>query len=113
MHPLIPFYVFYYVFAVACAFGITLYIIIRLLNKSNNIGAGYGSFDEYCNTFIHRELDLDDIGISAGRRYLWEHGESPFEDNTDAMPEALKANNNDDIYGELEEVDIPLFKPLN
>lgn len=112
MNPLAPFFIMYCVLGLACAFGITLYVIMKLLNRSNNIGDSYGSFDDYSRTVIHMEINHDDIGLDWGRMYLKTYGETNYEDNSDMMPEALKAND-DDIYGELEDVDIPLFKPLN
>lgn len=89
-----------------------MFVVMTLLNKSNNIGDSYNSFDDHCKSVIHHDAEKDDISLESGRRYLVTFGNSPFESDDSGIPDPLKAND-DDIYGELEEVDIPLFKPLN
>lgn len=106
-------YVFMYLlFAFAAVVGGTMYIVARGLDKSNNIGDSYGMFDDYCRSIIHFGIDRDDIGHDAAEAYLQRYGSSPFTNDDSKAPELLKMND-DDIYGELEDVDIPLFKPLD
>ena len=109
-NPFLVYFLFYYFTAVTCAAGGSLFIVTRILDRSNNIGDSYGSFDDHCRSVIHEEAERDDISLDEGRRYLIAYGNSPFESDNSKAPEALKKN--DDIYGELEDVDIPLFKPL-
>ena len=110
-NPFTVFILIYILFALAAAVAGTLYIVIMILYKSNNIGDSYGSFNNYVKSDIHSDIWRDDITWEIGRQYLIRWGESPFENDNSEAPAPLKAND-DDIYGELEEVDIPLFKPL-
>ena len=106
--------ILYTVMAVVSAAGIALFVIITLLDRSNNMGDTCGRFDDYSPhaIFLDTGSDRNDIGMEEGRRYLMNYGDNPFDMDGSEAPEMLRRND-DDIYGELEEVDIPLFKPLN
>ena len=102
---------FYFGSLILFAAGGALFIVTKILDKSNNIGDSYGMFDDHSRSVIYEEAPRSDIGLEEGRRYLVTFGDNPFEESDNSKaPEALKKN--DDIYGELEDVDIPLFKPL-
>ncbi|MBR1797433.1 MAG: hypothetical protein IJ757_05435 [Clostridiales bacterium] len=95
--------------AVIFAVGVSLFVLSRQLNRSNNIGDSFDSFSDH-SSGLTNEFYLPNLSLEAGKRFVREHGEDPFGDKAAKVPEMLKIN--DDIYGELEEVDIPLFKPL-
>lgn len=96
---------------IACAAGIALSVVTKFLDESNNLGDSYGSFDDHCRTVLFEEERRSDISYNEARRFLSLTGDNPFDTDATKAPEALLKN--DDIYGELEDVDIPLFKPLD
>ena len=106
--------VWYATLSVISSAGIALFVIITLLDRSNNMGDTCGRFDDYSShaIFLDTGSDRNDIGMEEGRRYLMNYGDNPFDMDGSEAPEMLRRND-DDIYGELEDVDIPLFKPLN
>ena len=111
-NPLLTFSILYWAFGLIMAAGFTMFVVMTLLDRSNNIGDSYNSFDDHCRSTINTNIGKNDISLEEGRRYLISYGDSPFEIDDSGIPDPLKAND-DDIYGELEELDIPLFKPLN
>ena len=93
------------------AAGIALRIAVSMLDKSNNIGDTEGCFDDYA-CFFESVAKRYDIGPDSARKFLIEFGDSGFDNDDSKAHAALRMNEDNDIYGELEDVDIPLFKPL-
>ena len=101
----------YIVFAALGSIGITVFIMCVLLNRFHNAGDTFGSFYNY-STSIDMIAGTDPLipGNTKEDTFMVFFGKSPFENDNTKAPDMLKKND-DDIYGELEEVDIPLFKP--
>lgn len=101
----------YIVFLALGSIGITVFIMCVLLNRFHNAGDTFGSFYNY-STSIDMIAGTDPLipGSNKEDVFMIYHGESHFENDNNKAPDMLKKND-DDIYGELEEVDIPLFKP--
>lgn len=93
--------------------GIACYAVVALISKSNNLGDFFGSFWDHA--YDIKDVDSrHDISMEEGKRFVMMFGENPFLNDDSKAPDALKANmEDDDIFGELEEVNIPLFKPLD
>ena len=92
------------------ASGITIFIIGKLINRSNNFGDNLCSFKDY-STPIRLRAKLEDVGPERGSSFVTEFGDNPFVNDNSKAPEVLKANEEEDIYGDLPDVDIPLFVP--
>lgn len=89
--------------------GVAMMVVAKKLSNSNNLGDFYGSFDDHAENFRETGTRID-ISLEESRKFVAAYGDNPFINNNANVPAALK-NDEDDIYGELEEVDIPLFKP--
>ena len=100
----------YIVFLALGSIGITVFIMCVLLNRFHNAGDTFGSFYNY-STSIDMIARTDPLipGNTKEDTFMVFFGKSPFENDNAKAPDMLKKNE-DDIYGELEEVDIPLFK---
>ena len=95
---------------IICAAGMAFYVTVNIINKSNNIGDTSGSFWDYAHNFDSIAKRYD-IGKDSARAFLIEYGDSGFDNDDSKAHAALRMNEEDDIFGELEDVDIPLFKP--
>lgn len=100
----------YMVFVALGSIGITVFIICVLLDRLHNAGDTSGSLYNY-STSIDMIAASDPLipGSNKEDVFMIYHGESHFENDNNKAPDMLKKND-DDIYGDLEEVDIPLFK---
>ena len=99
----------YVLCAIVMALGAAMIIMSKLLNESNNLGDSSDTFDDHVPK-IYKESRRTHETQKSANDFVLEYGRNPYENDDSQAPEMLKLN--DDIYGELEEVDIPLFKPL-
>ena len=106
-------YIVYLVSVGISSAGITLWIILAILGRFHNVGDKVGSFKDYSDAIIPEALrnEMSRFGMQ-GNDFLRDFGDSPFENDNEKAPHMLKKNE-DDIYGDLEDVDIPLFKSNN
>ena len=109
--PLIIFDIMAVAASIIFAVAITMLIVANALNRSNNLGDTSGGFKDY-STPIRTSLTLTDVPSEKASHFVTLYGENPFENDNSKAPEILKANEEEDIYGDLPDVDIPLFKPL-
>ncbi len=100
-----------YVYAFVLGTAITLMIITKLIERSNAISGIPVSFDEY-SPGVHYHAERDRADRSVLGFFMSEHAKSPFGDDDSSNTDGWD-NSEDDIYGDLPEVDIPLFKPLD
>ncbi|MBP5180407.1 MAG: hypothetical protein J6127_03855 [Clostridiales bacterium] len=106
------YYIIYIVFSLLFAGSVVVYFIGHLLDKSNNLGDTYGRLYDYSPSgSINLIAERLDISMASANAFLEAYDENPYEQDNSKAPEALKINENEDIYGELPDVDIPLFKP--
>lgn len=100
----------YLVCAALGSIGITAAMILAVLNRLHNEGDTYGSFYNYSTSIDLQGATSPLTTLSSEEDVFMIHfGKSPFENDNTKAPDMLKKND-DNIYGELEEVDIPLFK---
>ncbi|MBQ4270309.1 MAG: hypothetical protein II718_00625 [Clostridiales bacterium] len=92
------------------ASSISIFIVVLCLNRSNNFGDNFCGFKDY-STPIRIRSKLVDVSEPQGSRFVTEFGDNPFKYDNSKAPEILKANEEEDIFGDLPDVDIPLFVP--
>jgi hypothetical protein len=106
------YYIIYIVFGLIFAGSVVMFFVGYLLDKSNNLGDTYGRLFDYSPTGSIRLIaERLDISLQSARAFVHAYNKNPFEPDNSKAPEALRINENQDIYGELPDVDIPLFKP--
>lgn len=106
------YYIIYIMFSLVFVGSLVTFLIGHLLDKSNNIGDTYGKLYDYSPTGgIRLQAEKIDISLESAKAFVHAYNENPFEPDNSKAPEALRINENEDIYGELPDVDIPLFKP--
>ena len=101
--------IIYILCAVVMALAVTLSIMAKLLSNSNNMGDSYNTFDDHVPK-IYKESSRVYDNRKRANAFVIEMGRNPYENDDSLAPDMLKLN--DDLYGELEDVDIPLFKPV-
>ncbi len=95
--------------AFVMALAVTLVIMAKFLDRSNNMGDSSNTFNDHVPR-IYSESARTHESRKRANDFVLEYGRNPFENDDSKAPDMLKLN--DDIYGEVEDVDIPLFKPL-
>ena len=71
--------IIYILMSLALSIGVALCLIAKLLEKSNNIGDSYSSFDDHVHTLIKREASHTYNDYTRGMEFIVAYGEDPFE----------------------------------
>ena len=97
----------YILLAVLSSASITLYVIGKRLEKSNSIGDEEIEYNNY-GTDPDYHASANKISGERIRSFMAEYAKNPFSSDG---AKVWDNDPNDDIYGDLPEVDIPLFAP--
>lgn len=101
-----------YIAVIVFAVFLTAAIVINLVIKTNEFGLDEAHLDDYSDGIryeaMHNRLDVYSMD-SFMRIYRYD----PYSEDTEEQPPvpSILQDDPNDIYGELEEVDGPLFKP--
>ena len=85
-------YLIFIGFALYIAFGVTVFIIFKILNKYNNFGDSSCDIDEYSRKGIHYMRNLDGVPKNEAGFLFSNFGNNPYEGRDHRIPEQLLKN---------------------
>lgn len=98
--------VLYVIMAVMISAGVPVIVITRMLTSSNAMSEDITALDTYAG-FVREVAYYDRAEQYQIEAFMEDYGKSPFADGDEG--DGWKET--DDIYGDLPEVDKPLFAP--